>query len=204
LSTDVTRMSELLVGLVNVRLLDVTESTDISGPLDVTIETTDPRPFCTTCGTLATIKERPMVRLVDLASFGRPVKLWFRKRRYRCCGTWTEQRHDIASPRQVMTRRAGIWATIQVGKTGRAVSDVAAELGCDWHTVNDTVIAFGEALLEADTERIGTVTAVGLDETAFAKTGRYRRIQWATTITDTANRRLLDVVPGRGGAPRCG
>lgn len=200
MSTDVTRMSELLVGLTNVRLLDVTE-THGGDRLEVTIETSDQRPFCRTCGTRAMIKERPTVRLVDLPSFGRPVRLRFRKHRFGCCGTWTEQRDDIAAARQVLTRRAGLWATFQVGKTGRAVADVAAELGCDWHTVNDTVIAYGEALLDADIERIGTVTAVGLDETAFARMGRYRRIQWATTITDTAGRRLLDVVPGRGGTP---
>ena len=35
------------------------------------------------------------------------------------------------------------------------MNEVANELGCDWHTVNDTVVAYGEALLEADTERIG-------------------------------------------------
>jgi len=34
------------------------------------------------------------------------------------------------------------------------VASVAAELDCDWHTVNSTVIAYGEALLDADTERV--------------------------------------------------
>ena len=50
---------------------------------------------------------------------------------------------------------------------GRPVDEVAAELGCDWHTVNKEVRRWGAALLEADGDRIGTVEAVGVDETLF-------------------------------------
>ncbi len=35
------------------------------------------------------------------------------------------------------------------------------ELGCDWHTVNDTVITYGTALLDADPERFGDVRPSG-------------------------------------------
>jgi len=35
--------------------------------------------------------------------------------------------------------------TEQVGRRGRPVSDLARELGCHWHTINDTVIADGQA-----------------------------------------------------------
>jgi hypothetical protein len=48
---------------------------------------------------------------------------------------------------------------------------VAVELGCDWHTVTDTVVAFGTALVDDDPDRIGTVTALGLDETLFVHRG---------------------------------
>jgi hypothetical protein len=48
------------------------------------------------------------------------------------------------------------------------VNEVAGELGCGWHTVNDAVIAFGTALVE-DPDRIGHVCAVGLDEVLFAR-----------------------------------
>ena len=54
--------------------------------------------------------------------------------------------------------------TIQVGGRGRSVDEVAAELGCDWHTVNNEVVRWGEALLGADTDRIGEVQAVGIDK----------------------------------------
>lgn len=40
---------------------------------------------------------------------------------------------------------------------------MARELGCDWHTINDTVIAYGTPLVE-DPARIGDVEALGLDE----------------------------------------
>jgi hypothetical protein len=66
-----------------------------------------------------------------------------------------------------MTDRAGRWVTRQVGKLGRTVSEVADELGCDWHTVNDTVV-------DDDPDRIGEVTALGLDETLFVRQGRWR------------------------------
>jgi len=46
---------------------------------------------------------------------------------------------------------------------------VARELGCDWHTVNGGILTCGEALLEADTDRIGQVTALGMDATSFAR-----------------------------------
>ena len=57
--------------------------------------------------------------------------------------------------------RAGRWATYQVGHGGRTISEVAEELGCDWHTVNTEVVRWGDALLEADVSRFGSVEAVG-------------------------------------------
>jgi transposase len=99
-----------------------------------------------------------------------------------------------------MSDRAGRWVTRQVGECGRTVAEVARELDCDWHTVNDTVLAYGRALLDADTDRIGQVTALGLDETLFARVGRWRTQAWATSIVDVTNGTLLDMVPGRDSA----
>ena len=56
------------------------------------------------------------------------------------------------------------WVTEQVGRNGRTVNEIADELGCDWHTINDTVIAYGTPLID-DPARIGNVEALGLDET---------------------------------------
>lgn len=100
-----------------------------------------------------------------------------------------------------MTDRAGRWATVQVGRLGRAVSDVAAELGCDSHTVNDAVVAYGEALLKADTGRVGEVEALGLDETLFVRLGERHHKQWATSIVDVGGAgrhpKLVEVIEGR-------
>jgi transposase len=101
-----------------------------------------------------------------------------------------------------MTTRAGRWATEQVGRHGRAISGLIPELGCDWHTINDTVIAYGRLLVDT-TERIGAVIALGLDEVLFVRRGRWRRQAWSTTIVDVNTGQLLDVIEGRSAASAC-
>jgi transposase len=98
-----------------------------------------------------------------------------------------------------MSDRAGRWVTEQVGRYARSVNEIAVELGCDWHTVNDTVIAYGTALV-ADPERFGTVEALGLDEVLFARIGSWHRQEFSTQIVDVGRGQLLDVVPGRSSA----
>lgn len=206
MESDATRMCTLLVGLPAVRVLGVD---DVEGePIVVHVELADARPSCPDCGERARVKDRDAVELVDLPCFGRPARLVWRKHRWRCpapgcsAGSWTGEHPAIAPPRAVMTDRAGRWVTIQVGKAGRTVAEVARELGCDWHTVNDAVMAYGAALLEADVERVGEVDALGLDETLFARLGRWRTQQWCTSIVDVTpgQVQLLDVVEGRSAA----
>ncbi|MDP9164979.1 MAG: hypothetical protein M3O32_02765, partial [Actinomycetota bacterium] len=84
----------------------------------------------------------------------------------------------------------------QVGR-GRAVSDVAAELNCDWHTINDAVTTYGEALLAADTKRLTLTTAIGLDETSFVKLRTQRSRQYATTVADVAHHQILEILHTR-------
>ncbi len=93
--------------------------------------------------------------------------------------------------------------TEQVGRNGRTVSEVARELGCDWHTINDTVIAYGTALVDDDPDRIGVVEALGLDEVLFAREGPWRSQGWSTSIVDVEAGQLLDVRPGRSAAGAC-
>jgi hypothetical protein len=90
--------------------------------------------------------------------------------------TWTWADPHIASRRQAITDRAGRWVTVQVGRLGRPVAELARELRCDWHTVNDAVMAYGTPLVE-DSERIGEVDALGLDEILFCRRGRWRAQQ---------------------------
>jgi len=83
----------------------------------------------------------------------------------------------------------------QVGRYARSVNEVAIELGCDWHTVNDTVIAYGTALVDDDPERFGTVAALGLDEVLMVRVGPWHRQEFSTQIVDVGRGQLLDVVP---------
>ena len=198
------RVCELLVGLPDVNVLGV-EDDDPVQPLRVHVEIRGSRPRCAGCGSEARVKDRLAVMLVDLPAFGRPVRLVWRKHRWQCpdlicgVGSWTGEDTRIGSARLALTDRAGRWVTQQVGRHGRTVNEVASELDCDWHTVNDAVVAYGTALVD-DPDRIGEVTALGLDETLFARVGPWNRQSWSTSIVDVTAGRLLDVVPGRTAA----
>jgi transposase len=199
-------MCALLVGLPGVMITAV--EAGLTGPLRVHVESVAAVAFCGGCGSRAWSKGRAVVELVDLACFGRPTRLVWRKRRWRCphawcrVGTWTEDAPAIAPARLAMTDRAGRWVTGQVGRWARSVNEVAKELGCDWHTVNDAVIAYGTPLVE-DPGRIGAVTALGLDEVLFARLGAWRTLTWSTQLVDVRRGQLLDVVAGRTAAGPC-
>ena len=204
--TDPTRVCELLVGLPDVTVLGVVDLA--GGPLEVHVESRGLDRSCVGCGRRGWVKDRDAVELTDLPCFGRATILVWHKTRLECpnpacaMASWTVIDDRIAPPRMELTTRAGRWVTEQVGRYARTVNDVAAELGCDWHTVMDAVVAYGEALVD-DPDRIGSTTAVGLDETLFVKRGPFRTKQWATSIVDVAGHRLLDIVPGQGGAEPC-
>lgn len=137
-------MCELLVGLPDVNVLAIDDRPGAA--LGVHVETRGGRPGCPACGGGVLAKDRAMVELVDLPCFGRQTRLVWCKRRWACSsrscstGSFTEAAPAIAAARLVMTDRAGRWVTEQVGRWGRTVNEIAVELGCDWHTVNDTVM----------------------------------------------------------------
>jgi transposase len=134
---------------------------------------------------------------------GRATRIVWHKRRFFCpdsdcsMGSWSEVDTRIAFPRHLVTDRAGRWLTRQIGKCGRSVQEIADELGCDWHTVNDALLRYGEALVDDDPQRFSLVEALGLDETLFVREGEYRRQRFCTSIVDVGTGQLLDVVPGR-------
>lgn len=142
--------------------------------VELHIESVTERPGCVVCGVVAQLKGWRKVVLVDLQFGGKPAALHWHKRRWRCAeevcpnGSWTERDDRIAHSRMKLTRRASLRATEDVGRKGRTINEVAAELGCDWHTVNDAVLAYGEALVEHP-GRFGNVYALGLDETTFVR-----------------------------------
>ena len=103
--------------------------------------------------------------------------------------------HRIAAKNCLLTTRAAKWATEQVG-TGRTVKEVAGELACDWHTVNDAVTTYGKALLEADRKRLNQTTAIGLDETSFVRLDS-RHTDYVTTVADVENHQIIEILPTR-------
>ena len=154
MNIDATRACALLVGLPDVVVIGVGEWPSW---LRVVIAVISERPVCS-CGGVVHRHGTREVMLVDLPSFGRPVRLVWRKQRWRCtsCGRcWTDEDREIGAARCALTTRAARWATVQVGRNGRSVSDVARELGCGWHTVMDAVVVIGEQLIDHP-DRIGT------------------------------------------------
>ncbi len=194
-------MCALLVGLPDVVVVGVG---DWPSWLRVVVTVGGERPTCECGGAVHRHGVREVV-LVDLPCFGRPTRLVWRKQRWRCTGCgrcWCDDDPEIATARCSLTTRAARWATSQVGCHGRAVTDVARDLGCGWHTVMDAVIAIGEQLIDHP-DRIGNVNALGLDETLFARVGKFRTQQWSTQIVDVRRGQLLDVVPGRDSTEPC-
>jgi transposase len=190
---------QALVGLKDVRVLHY----ERRGPdVELMVEQAVEDVRCPSCGGRAQVKERPVVRYVDLPVYGTPMRLAWRKHRMRCrddnCPrrSWVLSDHRIAAKNCLLTTRAAKWATVQVGG-GRTVSEVASELACDWHTVNDAVTTYGEALLQADRKRLNRTTAIGLDETKFVRLGHTSHADYATTVADVENHQIIDILPTR-------
>jgi transposase len=191
-------MLHALVGLKDVRVLHLERR---GREVELLIEqiVTDVR--CPSCGKTAEIKERPVVSYVDLPVYGTPMRLGWRKHRMRCRNgscprrSWVLTDHRIAAKQCLLTTRAAKWATVQVGG-GRTVSEVAGELACDWHTVNDAVTTYGKALLDADRRRLNQTIALGLDETNFVRAAGHHT-SYATTVCDVEHHQIIDVLPTR-------
>ena len=70
-------MCALLVALPAVTLIAI--EAGLVGPLRVHVESVAATAFCSGCGSRAWIKDGRPVELVDLACFGRPTRLVWRK-----------------------------------------------------------------------------------------------------------------------------
>ena len=187
------------MGLKDVRVLAYVRR----GPdVELMIEQVVEQVRCPVCGEQARVKERPVVHYVDLPVYGTPMALAWKKHRLRCVNpscakkSWVFEDHRIAAKQCLLTTRAAKWATRQVGG-GRTVSEVADELACDWHTVNDAVCTYGEALLAADRKRMNRTSAIGLDETSFVRLGTRAHTAYATTVADVEHHQIIDILPSR-------
>ncbi len=105
--SDGTGLAEALLGLVGFKVLAVCET-----PAEVVIDVESATELkgCARCGSRAQ-QDRTPVAIRDLACFGRPARLVWHKRRWRCVDadceakTWTETSPEV-SPRSVLTHRA--------------------------------------------------------------------------------------------------
>jgi transposase len=172
---------------------------------------------CGSCGVLAASRGRRDVVLVDVPCFGRPVRLVWRKRTWRCAEprcparSWTEQHENVARPRALLTTRACWWAVGQLRREHASVAGIARQLGTSWRTVWRAVAPL-LAEMAADEARFADVTSLGVDEhvwhhvstTPVQDGGRGpKELTGMVDLTrDQHGRvraRLLDLVPGRSG-----
>lgn len=193
----------VLFGLDGFRLLSAAE---VGGELELLVESTADLVGCPECGAVARAKDRRPVWVRDLPITGRPVVLCWHKRVWQCVHvlcpkrTWTEQ-HSAIAPRVCLTERARQWAFEQVGERDSAVAWLARQFGVGWATIMRIVTARGTPIVE-DPARLGGVSAVGVDETAYLRATGTHPTLFATGIADLSPdrpARLLDVMEGRSG-----
>lgn len=207
---------DLLVGLDGLRVIAVEGRG--RDALTVTVES-PPHPIgCPGCGVLAVGHGRVSVPLIDAPAMGRPVRILWRKRRWRCLEpacqvvTFLEQDDTIAAPRAKLTRRASWWAIEQIRREHASVNGVRRQLGTGWRTVWAAIRPLLEAA-EQDPARFDGVAVLGVDEHVWHHVstkpigdgGRGpKELTGMVDLTRDAHgrtrARLLDLVPGRSGA----
>jgi len=194
-------LAEALLGLDGFSVLAVTENPD---ELVIMVETTATVVWCAICGVRAEAQDRMPIEVRDLPCFGRPARLVWRKRRWRCrearcdARTWTEVSEHFDAQR-IITRRAGMEACRQVGELARPVSNVAEEFGVCWWTIMNAVVEHGTPLVD-DPDRVGWVRMLGVDETSFLRANRWHATLYATGLVDLEERIVIDMVRGNAAA----
>lgn len=190
-------MADDLLGLKGFHIVAGEQTRD---ELILTVETSaESPPRCPNCGSRARALGRYPVHYRDLPSFGMPVRLIWKRRRWQCpnpdCGTKTfsEESEEMASG-TTLTKRAAMEITRRVGQVD-SVKEVAEEFGVSWEVAMNAVIEFGEPLVE-DEDRVGEVDELGVDETSFLKATARHPTEYATGLVDLKKRRMIDFIEG--------
>jgi transposase len=193
------------------------ECDDGSGRLTITVESARVAMACPRCGVVARGHGRDPVSLVDAPAMGRPVRVVWCKRRWRCLEpacpvvVFVDQDDAVAAPRGKLTARACRWAIEQIRREHASVNGIRRQLGTGWRTVWESI----KPLLEqaaADPARFDGVTILGVDEHVWHHVstkpvtagGRGpKELTGMVDLTPDADgrrrARLLDLVPGRSG-----
>jgi transposase len=194
---DGTGFDDVLLGLPGFVVTAVTENGD---ELLIGIETIRAAAGCPVCGVIARTKDRLRVVYRDLPAFDRLVRLVWSKRRFFCpeadCPqrTWTEGCEELPY-RHVLTARAGRECTRAVGEEARSVASLARFLGVAWGTVMSAVRHYGTPLVD-DPGRVGVVTSLGIDETAFLAANAEHHTSYVTGFVDLEAHVLIDMIEG--------
>ncbi len=197
-----------LFGVEGLHVLEVTTGED--GLLVLDVESDQTLTGCPQCGVVAVGHGRRVQVLHDAPCFGRPVRVRWFKRIWRCpepaCGrrTWTEG-HDFAATRAKLTARAIDWAVDALRHDDTTVSAIARHLGVAWDTCWNAVEAAAKTLI-AQPDRIRGVKALGVDEHIWRPSRNASQDKAVTVMVDLTrdehgclHARLLDAVQGRSG-----
>ena len=189
-------------------VLDVATGEDGSVLLEV--ESDDVLTGCPDCGLVAIGHGRRVQLLHDAPCFGRPVRVRWRKRIWRCpepaCArrTWTEVQ-PYATPRAKLTARATSWAVDALRHDDTTVSAIARRLGVAWDTCWSAIKADAQTRI-AEPDRLKGIKTIGVDEHIWRPSKITSTDNAVTVMVDLTRdedgclqARLLDAVQGRSG-----
>lgn len=198
--------ADTLLGVPGVHVTSVTEA---ATGLILHVETEQTISGCPACGVVAVGHGRRRIRLHDIPCFGRPVRLAWAKRLWRCPDEHCPKKvfseeHPLAGKRAILTNRAVRWATDALEKYDTSVSALAHQLGVSWRALWKGIETEATRRI-GKPERLTGIDALGVDEHVWTHTG-FPGTGMVTGIIDhtrdehgNVHARLLDLVPGRSG-----
>jgi transposase len=174
----------------------------VDGEWWLLVETRADMVGCPDCGVRAIGHGRITVQVRDVPIGLAPVRLIWKKRRWRCvdadCArqTFTEASDEIEGS---LTRRARAEICRAVGEDDHTVAAEARRFGVGWSTAMAAVRDHGKPLVD-DPRRLHGVRALGVDEHKMLAAGPTHHTIYATQLVDIDRHVLLDVVRDRSAA----